>query len=170
MFSVVPVEPKLAATLGAWTAKQTPKTTMDWNIYLRRSIKTEKKNQWHGLSSSVLNLKANPRDKGLYKPVLLFIGRYRSFICKVKNGGQNNTESRPNFIYTSHFSRVQYNSSSRKLVEIAINQCNAHRNSKVEHVASMVYCNVVESATYILWRVRLGFFLSRTLYWKKRWR
>ena len=31
------------------------------------------------------------------------------------------------------------------VTEIALNQCNAHTNSNVEHVASMVYCIVVES-------------------------
>ena len=41
------------------------------------------------------------------------------------------------------FSRVKCNSSRpKKLAEIALNQCSAHTNSKVEHVASMVYCNV----------------------------
>ena len=49
-------------------------------------------------------------------------------------------------IYTSHFSRVEYNSSPRKLTEIALNQRNSHTNSNVEHVASMVHCNVFESS------------------------
>ena len=48
-------------------------------------------------------------------------------------------------IYTFHFSRVKYNSSPTKLAEIALNQ-QARTNSKVEHVASIVYCNVVESS------------------------
>ena len=48
-------------------------------------------------------------------------------------------------IYTSHSSRVGRNSSPR-LAEVALNQRNAHTNSKVEHVASMVCCNVVDSS------------------------
>ena len=43
-------------------------------------------------------------------------------------------------------SRVECNLSSRKLAQIALNQRNARTNSKVEHVASMVYCIVVESS------------------------
>ena len=42
-------------------------------------------------------------------------------------------------MYTSYFSRVQYDSSPRKLSEIiALNQRNAHTYSKVEHIVSMV--------------------------------
>ena len=44
----------------------------------------------------------------------------------------------------SHFSRIECNSSPRKLAEIALNQRNAYTNSKVEHVSSIVYCNAVE--------------------------
>ena len=38
------------------------------------------------------------------------------------------------------------NVSPRKLAEIASNQRNALTNSKAEHAASLVYCNVVESS------------------------
>ena len=38
------------------------------------------------------------------------------------------------------------NSSPRKLAAIALNQRNVHTKSQVEHVASMVYCNIVESS------------------------
>ena len=51
-------------------------------------------------------------------------------------------------IYTSHFSGVECNSSPRKLAEMDLTQRNNHTNSKIEHVAimaSMVYCNVLES-------------------------
>ena len=57
-------------------------------------------------------------------------------------------------IYTSHFSRIECNSSPKKLAEVASNQRNDHTNNKGEHVRPRCQLTRQEAKTLAQKRVR----------------